>query len=67
MLKQKMPTSSASFISAAVLPTPEKTTFFGSAPAASTRCNSPPETMSNPAPRRAKMFRMARLELALTA
>lgn len=39
MLKQKMPASRAWRISAGVLPTPEKTTFFGSAPAARTRCN----------------------------
>ena len=36
-------------------------------PAATTRFSSPPETMSNPAPSRAKTFSTARLELAFTA
>ena len=39
----------------------------GSPPAAMTRASSPPETMSNPLPRRARMFSTARLEFALTA
>ena len=46
-LKQRMPAVSANSISAADLPTPEKTTLPASPPAASTRCNSPPETISS--------------------
>ena len=45
-----MPAASAWRISARVLPTPEKITLAGSAPAASTRASSPPETMSKPQP-----------------
>ena len=45
-----MPASKAVRISARVLPTPEKITWDGSPPAASTRSNSPPDTMSKPQP-----------------
>ena len=51
----------------AVLPTPEKTTLAGSPPAWSTRYNSPPETMSKPAPARASKASTASDELAFTA
>jgi tetratricopeptide (TPR) repeat protein len=47
--------------------TPEKTTRAGSPPACSTRYNSPPDTMSNPAPARASSPRIASVELAFTA
>ncbi len=66
-LKQRMPTSNAACISSAVLPTPENTTFLGSPPAANTRANSPPETISKPAPNCAKTLSTARFGLALTA
>ena len=66
-LKHRMPASSASRISASRLPTPENTILRGSPPAASTRANSPPDTMSKPLPSRAKSERIARLELALSA
>ena len=49
------------------LPTPEKTMSRGSAPAANTRSSSPPETMSNPDPRRCRTRNSERLSLALTA
>ncbi len=64
-LKQRTPTCSAWRISARVLPTPEKTTRRGSPPAASTRCSSPPETMSKPQPARAKVCSTARLGVGL--
>ncbi len=66
-LKHLTPASSASRISAAVLPTPENTVFSALPPAASTRASSPPETMSKPAPSRANTFSTARLLFALTA
>ena len=45
-----MPFSSANAISSLVLPTPEKTIFFGATPTASARRSSPSETTSMPAP-----------------
>ena len=66
-LKQRMPADNAASISGAVLPTPENTVLAGSPPAAMTLANSPPDTISKPLPRRARMFSTARLELALTA
>jgi len=66
-LKQKMPASKAKRISASVLPTPENTTLAGSPPAAITRANSPPETMSKPAPNLANVFKIAKLGFDLTA
>ena len=66
-LKQRIPAASAWRISASDLPTPENTTLPGSAPAATTRASSPPETMSNPAPRRANTSSTARLEFAFIA
>ena len=62
-----MPTVSARRISSVCLPTPEKTTRAGSPPAAKTRSNSPADTISKPAPKRAKTLSTPRLELALTA
>ena len=47
--------------------TPEKTIFFASPPAAKTRANSPALTISKPAPKRAKTFKMAKLLLAFMA
>jgi hypothetical protein len=48
------------------LPTPEKTTLAAVLGAAAiTRCSSPPETMSNPAPSRASIFRIDKFEFAL--
>ena len=49
-LKQRMPASSASAISRAVLPTPENMILSGGMPAARARCSSPSETTSAPAP-----------------
>ena len=66
-LKQPMPACSACRISARVLPTPEKITLAGSPPAASTRCSSPPETMSKPQPARANTCSTASVELAFIA
>jgi hypothetical protein len=66
-LKHLTPASNASAISMRVLPTPEKTTLAGSPPAAITRANSPPETMSKPKPMSAKVLITARLELAFIA
>ena len=66
-LKQKMLAVKAARISSAVLPTPENTILLAAPPAANTRANSPPETISNPAPRRANKFKIARLGLDLTA
>ena len=50
-LNVKTPLRNANSISASVLPTPAKTHFRASPPAAMTRCNSPPLTMSKPPPR----------------
>jgi hypothetical protein len=66
-LKQRTECSSASRISASLLPTPENTTLAGSPPAASTRWSSPPETMSKPAPARASRSMIARFEFAFSA
>ena len=66
-LKLWMPLASAYSTSAAVLPTPEKTTLPGSPPAWSTRNSSPPETMSKPAPALASSASTASDELAFTA
>ena len=49
------------------LPTPENTILLGSAPTLKTRTNSPPETISKPAPKSHKRFKIARFEFALTA
>ena len=62
-----MPAASACRISCFVLPTPEKITLAGSAPAASTRASSPPETMSKPQPAAAKTRSTPSEELALMA
>jgi hypothetical protein len=62
-----MPLSSASAISASVLPTPAKTIFLGGTFAASARFSSPAETMSAPAPSRAKVAITAWLLFALSA
>ena len=66
-LKQRIPISSARRISSRRLPTPEKTIFSGSPPALMTRSSSPTETISKPEPSRARIFKTARLEFALTA
>ena len=66
-LKLWMPFARAYSTSAAVLPTPEKTTLEGSPPAWSTRKSSPPLTMSKPAPALASSASTASEELALTA
>ncbi|SHE20100.1 hypothetical protein BBROOKSOX_188 [Bathymodiolus brooksi thiotrophic gill symbiont] len=66
-LKQRTPTSSARLISIVVFATPEKTHLSAVPPAASTRSNSPMETMSKPAPIFANIFNTAKLEFALTA
>lgn len=66
-LKQAMPAASAWRISARVLPTPEKMIFFGSAPTASTRASSPPETMSKPQPASANTRSTPSEELAFIA
>ena len=65
-LKQRMSCDSARRISSRPLPTPEKMTFRGSPPAAMTRSNSPPETMSKPEPSAARVFNTARLEFDFT-
>ena len=67
IFKQLMPTDKAYSISASVLPTPEKTTFLGSPPAAITRRNSPSDTISKPAPNLANKFNTAKFEQDLTA
>ena len=54
-LNCRIPASSPAAISSSVLPTPENTIFSGSMPAAKARCNSPKETISAPAPRRASV------------
>ncbi|CAI8294767.1 MAG: Uncharacterised protein [Gammaproteobacteria bacterium] len=56
----------ANLISSSVLPTPEKTVFAGSPPAAMTLCNSPAETISKPEPKSDKIESIERFELALT-
>jgi hypothetical protein len=66
-LKRRTPAWSAAFISSSVFPTPEKTTVAGSAPTASTRRNSPSETMSKPVPSWRARRRRARFPFALTA
>ena len=66
-LNERIPASRPARISASDLPTPENTTPDGSPPAASTRSSSPPETMSNPEPSRARASSTARFELAFTA
>ena len=66
-LKQKIFAVSAARISSAVLPTPENTILEGEPPAVNTRANSPPDTMSKPAPNLANKFKIARLGLDLTA
>ena len=66
-LKQKMPASNALRISASVLPTPENTTLEASPPAAMTRANSPPETISKPAPNFANKLKIAKLGFDFTA
>jgi hypothetical protein len=53
--------------SLSVLPTPAKTTFFGSNPARIARYNSPLETMSAPAPKEARVRKTARFPFAFTA
>ena len=62
-----MPASSATSISSALLPTPEKIMLSGAMPAASARRISPSETTSAPAPASAKVRITARLALAFTA
>ena len=67
-LKRRMLARRAASISQICLPTPEKTTFLRAGLwARRTRSSSPPDTMSKPAPCRARSRRMARDELALTA
>ena len=66
-LKHRMSCSSASRMSASLLPTPENTTLRGSPPAAITRASSPPDTMSKPLPSRANTSSTARLEFAFIA
>ncbi len=66
-LKQPMWANKADLISSQVLPTPENTVFFASPPAKRTRSNSPPDTMSKPAPHCAKSAKIVRLALAFTA
>ncbi len=66
-LKHFTPALSAAVISALLLPTPEKTTFWAEPPAANTRANSPELTISNPAPNLANTFKMAKLLLAFMA
>src|SRR5207244_2601196 len=66
-LSMRMSALSASRISSRVLPRPEKMIFFGGTPARSARNNSPPLTMSAPAPARASVASTPRLALAFTA
>jgi len=62
-----MPAASAASISSACLPTPENTTLLTAFGAAIfTRSNSPPETMSKPAPIPASNRRIDRFEFAFT-
>ena len=65
-LNSRMPAPSARSISAAVLPTPENTTRATACGAAAiTRSSSPPETMSNPAPRSASNLRIRQRRICL--
>ena len=66
-LKQRMPSSTASASSRAVLPTPENMIFSGGTPAASARLSSPSDTTSAPAPSRASVAITAWLEFAFMA
>ena len=66
-LKQKMFSSSARFISASVLPTPEKMMRSPGTPAARARLSSPSLTTSMPAPSFASVVSTAWLELAFIA
>ena len=66
-LKQRMPSSIPSAISARVLPTPEKMILSAGTPAARARRSSPSETTSMPAPSRASVVSTAWLELAFIA
>ena len=66
-LISEMPASRAKAISLACLPTPEKTILLAGTPAARARRISPSETVSAPAPSRARVARTARFGLALTA
>ena len=66
-LKQRIPIFKAAKISSSRLPTPENTIFLASPPAASTRSNSPKETISKPEPNRAKTLSRAIFEFAFTA
>ena len=66
-LKQKIFSFSPSFISASVLPTPEKMMRFPGTPAAKARLNSPSLTMSMPAPSFASVVSTAWFELAFIA
>jgi len=61
------PALSVEAISAAVLPTPENTMRPAGTPPATARLNSPPDTTSAPAPRRARVRMTPMLPLALTA
>ena len=63
----RLAAASASRISWRVLPTPEKITLAMSPPAARTRANSPPETMSKPQPARANTCNTPSEELAFMA
>ena len=54
-------------ISPFVLPTPEKITFFGSAPIDKTLWSSPPDTISNPQPASLIIFNIDKLLSDLTA
>ena len=65
-LKKHIPNSKALVISESDFATPEKTTFLGSAPTFIILSSSPSETMSKPDPRELKIFKIDRLELALT-
>ncbi|GJE55578.1 hypothetical protein EKPJFOCH_2072 [Methylobacterium thuringiense] len=66
-LKQKMPARKAAAISSRVLPTPENTILSAGTPAANARRSSPSETMSMPAPSRARVASTAWFEFAFTA
>ena len=66
-LKQAMFSSSPRFISARVLPTPEKMMRSPGTPAARARLNSPSLTTSMPAPSLASVVSTAWLELAFIA
>jgi hypothetical protein len=66
-LNCRMPPSSASRISSAVLPTPENTIRSPGTPAAFARRYSPPDTTSMPAPSDAISAITAWLELAFIA